>query len=131
MAADGTWRERKRFTPPHPGLSRYSKFLSTHSVLPKDFILKPIRIPERIVVCSMTEHDFVTGWDSPAAMIADWVDESARHNVLSTFRLMLESLSRRLLSATRAFTSSILRIRISIHRLQAAPEPFRFDPRLK
>lgn len=98
-----------------------------YSVLPRDFVLTPISIPDSVRIANVPEAALIEGWDGPIPIPATreygyrWVEtgESPVLRVPST--------------VIKAETNYV----INVHHPDFArlhfgtPEPFQFDPRLK
>ena len=101
------------------------EILAHYSVLPKDFVLTPIRIPDRVGIISVPDSYLPAGWSQPSPIAAtkDMAEQLyPKTAVVSVPSAIVTGERNYLLNPAHADFQHIEFL---------ASEPFRFDPRLK
>jgi RES domain-containing protein len=97
------------------------------SVLPKDFVLTSISIPDSVQVRNVPEAALIEGWDNPVPIPA--TREYGHRWIAARESLVLRVPS----TVIKAESNYVINVNHpDFERLQfGTPEPFHFDPRLK
>lgn len=100
------------------------EILAHYAVLPKDFVITPIRIPDRVPISAMPEDDLPVGWDQPSTTAAQKAAavRFATNVVLTVPSAIVKNESIYVLNPAHPQFKYIEFL---------APQPFQFDPRLK
>jgi RES domain-containing protein len=100
------------------------EILAHYSVLPKDFVMTPIRIPDRVSIFAMPEDDLPAGWDKPSTTAAQNAAALpfAANVVLTVPSAIVKNESIYVLNPAHPHFEYIEFL---------TSEPFQFDPRLK
>jgi RES domain-containing protein len=93
------------------------------AVLPKDFVITPIRIPDRVMISSVLERDLPAGWNSPSTTVGqDAVKEFLANVVFTVPSAIVKDESIYLINPVHP----------NFKYIEFLPsEPFEFDSRLK
>ena len=103
------------------------EILAHYSILPKDFVLTEIRIPENLTIVTVEPESLPIGWDSPIAIPQtqrlgkSWASGN-QSAILSVPSSIIPAERNFLLNPAHPDFAQIL---------FQTPVPFRFDPRLK
>ena len=99
--------------------------LCCNAVLPKDFVLTPIRIPDHVGILTVPYSDLPAGWNQPTPILAtsDLAEQLyPKTAVLSVPSAIVTDERNYLLNPAHADFQHIIFL---------TPQPFQFDPRLK
>jgi hypothetical protein len=81
MGADGIQKELRLFTPLDRGLT-VLEILVHYTVLPRDFVITPIAMPDRLSIVDVPNDVLASGWDQPIPIATTqeyggrWIAES-------------------------------------------------------
>lgn len=101
------------------------EIMAHYAVLPKDFVLTPIRIPDHVGILTVPYSDLPAGWNQPTPILAtsDLAEQLyPKTAVLSVPSAIVTDERNYLLNPAHADFQHIIFL---------TPQPFQFDPRLK